>query len=182
MLEVVVVQSTSPYYTLSSSHTHITNSLTPSHPHTFTPSHPHTLTPSHPHSLTPTQAVLNADKKRVQLLAEEAALTAEAEAGDDTNSERLKQVCIELEAIGAASAEARARRILAVSHSPFPSPSSLPERLLLIPNFFLSLPPSLLYIGPQLHEGDAGESDKEVLWRMEDESFTCTVIAGLAVT
>ena len=60
-------------------------------------------------------AVLKSDTKREQLLSEEARLVAESEAGNDTNSDRLKQVYIDLEAIGAYSAEARARRILAVS-------------------------------------------------------------------
>ena len=59
---------------------------------------------------------MSADTKRSQLLAEEKKLVEESEAGDDTNSERLKQVYMELEAIGAASAEARGRRILAVSY------------------------------------------------------------------
>ncbi len=65
------------------------------------------------------EAVLSADTKRSQLLAEEKRLVEESEAGNDSNSERLKQVYIELEAIGAASAEARARRILAVSWLPW---------------------------------------------------------------
>ena len=91
-------------------------------------------------------AVLKADTKRLRLLEEEAKLIAESEAGDDSGTERLKQVrghgksvcthgcgtvlaiCTlvivalsfvqvheELDAIGAYSAEARARRILAVS-------------------------------------------------------------------
>lgn len=37
-------------------------------------------------------AVLSADKKRLQLLQEEKTLLAESERGDDTNSEKLKQV------------------------------------------------------------------------------------------
>ena len=37
-------------------------------------------------------AVLSADKKRLQLLKEEKKLLAEGESGDDSNSERLKQV------------------------------------------------------------------------------------------
>lgn len=61
------------------------------------------------------EAVLSADTQRSKLLAEEKRLVEESEAGNDANSDRLKQVYIELEAIGAASAEARARRILAVS-------------------------------------------------------------------
>lgn len=48
------------------------------------------------------------------MLEEEKKLVAEGEAGNDSNSERLQAVYEELEAIGAASAEARARRILAV--------------------------------------------------------------------
>lgn len=38
------------------------------------------------------QAVLSADTKRLSLLEEEKKLVAESEAGDDSNSERLKQV------------------------------------------------------------------------------------------
>jgi len=60
--------------------------------------------------------VLNADKKRLQLLAEEKRLLKEIESGDKTTSDaankRLKEVYAELTAIGADSAEARARRIL----------------------------------------------------------------------
>lgn len=37
-------------------------------------------------------AVLSADTKRLRLLEEEKKLVAESEAGDDSNSERLKQV------------------------------------------------------------------------------------------
>ena len=59
--------------------------------------------------------VLRADSKRLKLLEEEKKLVAEGEKGDDSNSERLQAVYEELEAIGAASAESRARRILAVS-------------------------------------------------------------------
>ncbi|XP_072014679.1 LOW QUALITY PROTEIN: ATP-binding cassette sub-family F member 1-like [Amphiura filiformis] len=59
------------------------------------------------------ESVLNSDKKRLDLLAEEKKLLAESEAGDDSNSERLKQVYEEMEARGVHSAEARARRILA---------------------------------------------------------------------
>lgn len=59
------------------------------------------------------EAVLKADTKRLKLLAEEKKLIAESEAGDDSNSKRLEQVYEELQAIGADSAEARARRILA---------------------------------------------------------------------
>lgn len=39
------------------------------------------------------EAVLSADTQRVRLLEEEKKLVAESEAGDDSNSERLKQVC-----------------------------------------------------------------------------------------
>ena len=39
------------------------------------------------------EAVLSADTQRVQLLEEEKKLVAESEAGDDSNSEKLKQVC-----------------------------------------------------------------------------------------
>lgn len=61
------------------------------------------------------ETVLRADTKRLALLEEEKTLLAEGERGDDTNSDRLQAVYEELEAIGAASAEARARRILSVS-------------------------------------------------------------------
>ena len=61
-----------------------------------------------------TDTVLRADTKRLQLMEEEERLMAEGEAGNDSNSDRLRQVHEELEAIGAASAESRARRILAV--------------------------------------------------------------------
>ena len=99
------------------------------------------------------EAVLKADVKRLRLLEEEKTLIAASEKGDDSKSDRLRevsstnqtcsgvcyvnspiyrgsnhynimqlystsfsfQVYEELEAIGAASAEARARRILAVS-------------------------------------------------------------------
>lgn len=57
--------------------------------------------------------VLKADKKRLQLLEEEARLIALSESGDETATEKLKEVYVELEAIGAASAESRVRRILA---------------------------------------------------------------------
>ncbi|XP_071802086.1 ATP-binding cassette sub-family F member 1-like [Asterias amurensis] len=59
------------------------------------------------------EAVLNSDTIRLKLMKEEKELIAESERGDDTHSERLKQVYEEMEAIGAHSAEARARRILA---------------------------------------------------------------------
>ncbi|XP_006825293.1 ATP-binding cassette sub-family F member 1-like [Saccoglossus kowalevskii] len=58
-------------------------------------------------------AVLNADKKRLALLKEEKELVKKSDAGDDSVTDRLKQVYEELDAIGASSAEARARRILA---------------------------------------------------------------------
>ena len=57
--------------------------------------------------------VLQADVKRVKLLEEEKKLLAEP---DDANSDRLAKVYEELQAIGADSAESRARRILAVSY------------------------------------------------------------------
>lgn len=57
--------------------------------------------------------VLKADKKRLQLLEEEAHLVALSENGDEAATEKLKEVYVELEAIGAASAESRVRRILA---------------------------------------------------------------------
>ena len=62
------------------------------------------------------ETVLRADVKRVNLLEEEQKLLAET---DDKNSDRLAQVYEELQAIGADSAESRARRILAVSIQDF---------------------------------------------------------------
>uniref|UniRef100_A0A671DXC3 ATP-binding cassette sub-family F member 1 n=1 Tax=Rhinolophus ferrumequinum TaxID=59479 RepID=A0A671DXC3_RHIFE len=59
------------------------------------------------------QAVLRADTKRVKLLEEERQLQGQLEQGDDTAAERLEKVYEELRAIGAAAAEAKARRILA---------------------------------------------------------------------
>lgn len=59
------------------------------------------------------EAVIKADKKRTALLAEEKALTAKVEEGDLEANEHLKEVYEELRAIGADSAEPRARRILA---------------------------------------------------------------------
>jgi ATP-binding cassette subfamily F protein 1 len=59
------------------------------------------------------EAVLKADVKRLKLLEEEDKLIAASERGDDTQTERLREVHEELDAIGAASAESRARRILA---------------------------------------------------------------------
>jgi len=60
--------------------------------------------------------VLNADKKRLQLLAEEKHLIEAVASKDDKISDaankRLKEVYVELDAIGADSAESRARRIL----------------------------------------------------------------------
>jgi len=60
--------------------------------------------------------VLKADKKRLELLAEEQHLLKSVESKDDKESDaaskRLKEVYTELEAIGADKAEARARRIL----------------------------------------------------------------------
>lgn len=58
------------------------------------------------------QAVINADKKRLDLLNEEKELSAKMETGDSSITVRLKQVYEELRAIGADTAEARARRIL----------------------------------------------------------------------
>lgn len=57
--------------------------------------------------------VLKADVKRLQLLEESAKLEKETEKGNLTVQERLNEVYSELKAIGADSAEARARRILA---------------------------------------------------------------------
>ncbi|KAM9591811.1 ATP-binding cassette sub-family F member 1 isoform 2-T2 [Morphnus guianensis] len=59
------------------------------------------------------QAVLRADTKRLRLLEEEKRLQAMLEGGDDAAAERLEKVYEELRAIGAAAAEAKARRILA---------------------------------------------------------------------
>ncbi|XP_069738049.1 ATP-binding cassette sub-family F member 1 isoform X1 [Phaenicophaeus curvirostris] len=59
------------------------------------------------------QAVLRADTKRLRLLEEEKKLQALLEGGDDAAGERLEKVYEELRAIGAAAAEAKARRILA---------------------------------------------------------------------
>ncbi|KAM6233304.1 LOW QUALITY PROTEIN: ATP-binding cassette sub-family F member 1 [Porphyrio hochstetteri] len=59
------------------------------------------------------QAVLKADTKRLRLLEEEKRLQAMLERGDDAAAERLEKVYEELRAIGAAAAEAKARRILA---------------------------------------------------------------------
>uniref|UniRef100_A0A8C5DCS5 ATP-binding cassette sub-family F member 1 n=1 Tax=Gouania willdenowi TaxID=441366 RepID=A0A8C5DCS5_GOUWI len=59
------------------------------------------------------QAVLKADTRRLKLLEEEKSLQALLEKGEDSVTERLHKVYEELEAIGAAAAEAKARRILA---------------------------------------------------------------------
>ncbi|XP_051520099.1 ATP-binding cassette sub-family F member 1-like isoform X2 [Myxocyprinus asiaticus] len=59
------------------------------------------------------QAVLKADTRRLKLMDEEKRLQSRLEKGDDSVSERLEKVYEELRAIGAASAEAKARRILA---------------------------------------------------------------------
>ncbi|KAM9326394.1 ATP-binding cassette sub-family F member 1 [Gastrophryne carolinensis] len=59
------------------------------------------------------QAVLKADTKRLKLLEDEKRLQARLEKGDDSAAERLEKVYEELRATGAASAEAKARRILA---------------------------------------------------------------------
>jgi len=62
------------------------------------------------------EMVLKADKKRLELLAEEQHLLKSVESKDDKESDaaskRLKEVYAELEAIGADKAESRARRIL----------------------------------------------------------------------
>ncbi|XP_046844232.1 ATP-binding cassette sub-family F member 1-like [Xenia sp. Carnegie-2017] len=58
-------------------------------------------------------AVLKADTKRLALLEEEKKLTEQSAAGDENAMTRLKEVYVELEAIGASSAESKARRILA---------------------------------------------------------------------
>ncbi|KAG7281752.1 hypothetical protein CRUP_028066 [Coryphaenoides rupestris] len=59
------------------------------------------------------QAVLKADTRRLKLLEEERQLQALLEKGEDSVTERLDKVYEELRAIGAAAAEAKARRILA---------------------------------------------------------------------
>ncbi|CAJ1083624.1 ATP-binding cassette sub-family F member 1 [Xyrichtys novacula] len=59
------------------------------------------------------QAVLKADTRRLKLLEEEKRLQARLEKGEDSVAERLEKVYEELRAIGAAAAEAKARRILA---------------------------------------------------------------------
>ncbi|XP_060916176.1 ATP-binding cassette sub-family F member 1 [Labrus mixtus] len=59
------------------------------------------------------QAVLKADTRRLKLLEEEKRLQIRLERGEDCVAERLDKVYEELRAIGAAAAEAKARRILA---------------------------------------------------------------------
>lgn len=59
------------------------------------------------------EAVLNADKKRLELLELEKEYTKAQEAGDLSVQDKLKKVYEDMEAIGVASAEARAQRILA---------------------------------------------------------------------
>ncbi|KAK7580508.1 hypothetical protein V9T40_001137 [Parthenolecanium corni] len=62
---------------------------------------------------TAVESVLKADLKRTELLAECKKLEAAQEKGDMSQQERLNEVYDELKAIGADSAEPRARRILA---------------------------------------------------------------------
>lgn len=62
---------------------------------------------------TAVETVLNADVKRTALLEESKKLEAEIENGNLSVQERLNEVYTELKAIGADSAEPRARRILA---------------------------------------------------------------------
>ncbi|XP_036411060.1 ATP-binding cassette sub-family F member 1 isoform X2 [Megalops cyprinoides] len=59
------------------------------------------------------QAVLKADTRRLKLLEEEKRLQNLLERGEDSVTERLEKVYEELRVIGAAAAEAKARRILA---------------------------------------------------------------------
>ncbi|XP_048848544.1 ATP-binding cassette sub-family F member 1 isoform X2 [Brienomyrus brachyistius] len=59
------------------------------------------------------EAVLKADTRRLKLLEEERQLQNLLEKGEDSVSERLQKVYEELRVIGAAAAEAKARRILA---------------------------------------------------------------------
>ncbi|XP_017564143.1 ATP-binding cassette sub-family F member 1 isoform X2 [Pygocentrus nattereri] len=59
------------------------------------------------------QAVLKADTRRLKLLEEEKQLQRRLDKGEDGVSDRLQKVYEELRAIGAAAAEAKARRILA---------------------------------------------------------------------
>ena len=58
-------------------------------------------------------SVINADKKRLELLKKEKELLAQQDKGDLSSHEELKKVYEDMEAHGVASAEARARRILA---------------------------------------------------------------------
>lgn len=62
---------------------------------------------------TAVETILNADVRRTKALAECKALEERAEAGDLEVQDRLNEVYVELKAIGADSAEPRARRILA---------------------------------------------------------------------
>lgn len=62
---------------------------------------------------TAVETILKADVKRTKLLDECKILEAEVEQGNLSKQERLSEVYIELKAIGADAAEARARRILA---------------------------------------------------------------------
>lgn len=68
--------------------------------------------------LTAVNAVLSADERRIELLAEEKKLLALMEEGetDMVIQEKLNRVYAEQRAIGTDAAEARARRILAVSN------------------------------------------------------------------
>ncbi|XP_078146300.1 ATP-binding cassette sub-family F member 1 isoform X2 [Centroberyx gerrardi] len=59
------------------------------------------------------QAVLKADTRRLKLLDEEKRLQVLLEKGEDSVAERLEKIYEELRVIGAAAAEAKARRILA---------------------------------------------------------------------
>lgn len=63
--------------------------------------------------LTAVESVLKADVKRTQLLDECKKLEEEFQSGDMTAQEKLSDVYAELKAIGADSAEPKARRILA---------------------------------------------------------------------
>lgn len=62
---------------------------------------------------TAVETILNADVRRTKALAECKELEAKAEAGNLDVQDRLNEVYVELKAIGADSAEPRARRILA---------------------------------------------------------------------
>lgn len=67
--------------------------------------------------LSAVDAVLSADVKRTELITEERRLNKLIEEGDTEEATRkaIDLLYVELEAIGAAAAEARARRILSVS-------------------------------------------------------------------